>query len=427
MKEKLIQYLNTATLTQSLLTSSATILNGALGMVFYILIGRILGPSDFGVLMFSIAVLVMLADIANLGTDTGLIRFIGKTNTTDKNIVLKFLKLTFEIRFLIWLVIVIIGVSLSPIIAQKILNKPEFTLPLQLVSVGVGGMLFFSFITSSLQALQHFWGWSLISIGLNFLRVVVIVSLFYLMLLTTTVTLVIYISLPFLFFLIGLVMLPNFLKIKGETSVAKEFFHYNKWVAIFVLLAAISSRVDTFIIGKLLSNYDLGIYSAANQLVSVIPQLVLAIAVVVAPKLASFDNHQKALIYLKKLQILVTIICLIGILLSPLAYFIVPALFGSEYLESINIFMILYFAQLIFLFSLPAHQSIFYYFGKPLLFVWIALIHLLIVSLGGWYMVSNFGLIGAAYTVLIGMISNFIIPAIWVINKFGLESKNKYV
>jgi len=36
----------------------------------------------------------------------------------------------------------------------------------------------------------------------------------------------------------------------------------------------------------------------------------------------------------------------------------------------------------------------------------------------GWVLISNYGYIGAAATVLAGSISSLIIPGIWALNKF---------
>lgn len=418
MKDRFIQYFNSTILQQSFLTTTATFINGTLGMIFYILLIRLLEPSDFGIFSFAVVSLIMISDIASLGTDTGLIRFIGRSINLENTLVLKYLKLTLELRILSAVIIGIVGFFLAHFIANQILHKPEFALPLQLVAVGIGGSLLFTFITASLQALQKYWSWSIISILLNFFRIVFVLGIFYVSSIDVISSLIIYIVLPFIGFLAGMLFLPKFLNVKNEESIAKDFFHYNKWVAMVILFSAISSRLDTFLIGKLLSNYDLGIYSAANQLVSVIPQLVMAVAVVVAPKLSGFDTAQKAISFLKKLQVFVGTICIVGLLLSPFFYYLIPLIFGDAYLASRSIFLILFFAQLVFLFSLPIHQSVFYYFGRPQLFIWTSLIHILIIGLGGWFFIYNYGVMGASIIVLIGAISNFIIPTIWVMNEF---------
>ena len=81
-------------------------------------------------------------------------------------------------------------------------------------------------------------------------------------------------------------------------------------------------------------------------------------------------------------------------------------------------FVILLFAQAVFLVSIPVHTSIFYYFSKPKVFVFVGALHLVLVSFLGWLLISRFGYVGAALTMLVGNIFNFIAPGIWVLKEF---------
>ena len=219
--------------------------------------------------------------------------------------------------------------------------------------------------------------------------------------------------------------LPKFFDVENEKEVAGEFFRYNIWIALFTLVAAFGGRVDTLLSTSLLSLHDVGIYSSALQLSSIIPQIVFAIGTVVAPKLAGFDSDLKAKLYLKKVQIFTIFMAIFGIAVGiPLSKFIIPILYGGSYLQAIGPFIVLLFAQAIFLISVPAHTSIFYYFEYPKLFVFISFGNILITVGAGWYLISNYGFMGAAYAVLLGNIFNFIVPGLWVLAKFR-HSKNE--
>ncbi|MDO8619133.1 MAG: oligosaccharide flippase family protein [Candidatus Daviesbacteria bacterium] len=418
MKDQFLQIFQTATLKQSVLTIVSTILNGALGISFYIILARNLGPSSFGIFALAVISLTLISDITNLGTDTGLIRFVGKYFSKESGIALKFLKLGLEVKIFSWLVILMFGLLLTPFVAESIFLKSELIIPLRLSLIGAGGALLFSFSTSAVQAYQKFLTWSWLTVGTNGLRLAVLFCMILVGSLNLYTGLWIYIAIPFLGFLISLLILPKFLFVKNELTVASEFFHYNKWVALFIIVAAISSRLDTYLVARFLPTSSIGIYSAASQVAGVIPQLVFAIATVVAPKLASFTTKAQVITYLKKLQILVLGLAGLGLLFLPAVFFVIPFLFGQAYESSIHIFIILFIAQLIFLISLPVHQAIFYYFAKPAVFVVVSLIHLLIVSILGFLMVTRYGLEGAALTVLVGSISNLVIPSIWVIVRF---------
>jgi len=219
---------------------------------------------------------------------------------------------------------------------------------------------------------------------------------------------------------IGLLLIsPKFLKAKKEFTVAREFFGYNKWVAAFTILAAISSRLDTFISARLLSSVDLGLYSAANQMVKLVPMIVAAMGTVIAPKMAGIDSVEKLITYIKKTQVMVIAVAVVGLSLSPLAIWLIPLLLGGEYVGAGPIFLILLTAMLSFLISVPTHMAIIYYYSKPSFFFWLSIVHLLIIAILGWFLTSKYGTIGAATTVLLGQVVNFVIPLLWVLRKIN--------
>lgn len=411
--------LQTATFRQSQITIVGTVVNGVLGALFYVFLARWLGPADFGLLVVSITTLTLLADMADLGTNTGLVRFVSSNAVKNYDQALKFLKLSLEIKLLVWLTVLVVGFFLSPFLASEIFKKTELVLPLRLSMVGVGGALLFSYVTSSLQSFQRFFAWSVINVATNLLRLGLILMLAFYQTLNLTTGLISYIALPFLGFFLGLALLPTraMLASSLEFSVSKQFFQYNVWVALFTVMAAISSRLDTFLNARLLSSYEVGIYGAANQLVQVVPQLVGALGVVAAPKFASFQSTKVMLTYFKKFQTLVLGLSLLGTLAIPVSFYVIPFVYGKDYAFAVLPFIILLLAMLTFLISVPIHSSIIFYFGKPQVFVWVAIGHLSIISILGYFMISNYGVVGAAITVLIGMLFNFFAPLIWFLSK----------
>ena len=418
--EKIRQALKSATVRQSAVISTATIINGLLGVAFYILTARFLGPENFGVLVVALTTLTLIADMAAIGTDTGIVKFVGQHYARDRAKALKFLKLGLEIKFIVGLAVLILGWIFVPFVAESLLTKPELIMPLRLAIIGAFATLLFTFATSSLQAIQKFWTWGAVNVSSNALRLGIVVVLFSFNLLNVDSVLALYILCVALGFVVSLFFLPNFFKAKNENTLAKEFLHYNKWVAAFIMIAAVSGRLDTFISTRLLSLKDVGIYGVATGLAVIGAQVVSGITTVVAPKLASMDTDRKAIDYLKKLQVLVIVLGVLAVVVGiPAGYFIIPAFYGAEYLASFVPLAILIVAQAIFLISIPAHSATIYYFSYAKLFVYISIVHLLIIGGLGWALISNYGYVGAAVTVLIGNVSNLVIPGVWVLNKFN--------
>ena len=418
MRKQISAIFATNTLRQSAVTFSGTVINGALGALFYILVARFLGPISFGLFSVAITVLTLIGDIGDLGTNTGLVRFVGKYLRRNPNKAKKFLKLGLEVKIAVSLLIIFVGFIFAPVISEKIFLRTELAVPLRFAFVGICTYLLFSYITYSFQAMQKFWWWSGLQVLTNFLRVVGIVFLLLGGALNLDRVMIVYILVPFLGFVLGVNFLPkNFFQVKNEISVSKEFFHYNKWVAAFSLVAAIAARLDIFISARLLSAVDLGLYSAAGQLVQIVPQIAGALGTVIAPKMAEMGNIKGLVLYLKKTQFMVLGIAFLGLASIPLFSYLIPILYGKAYLGSVPIFVILLIAMLVFLISIPIHNVVFYYFSKPALFFWLSVGHLAIIAFLGWYLILRFGAVGGAATVLVGTTFNFIVPAFWVIRK----------
>ena len=356
-----------------------------------------------------------------MGTDTGLVNFVSRYTRKEPERAKKFLKLGLKVKLLVWIFVLAFGISFSDKIANFFFNKPELSHPLRIGFFGVGSFLLFSFVTHSLQAYQKFISWSAIQVGTNSLRVIFLFILFLFFGLRLNSALWLYVLIPLAGFFIGLFLVSaSFLKVKNENSVAREFFKYNGWVAAFTLIAAFGARIDTFISARLLSPTDLGIYSAANQLVKIVPMIVGALGTVIAPKMAEMGSVKKLVKYIKKTQALVLGLALLGTISIPLVLFFIPILFGVEYLKSGSLFIVLLLAMLVFLISVPIHLAVFYYFSYPKLFFWLSLVHLILVSILSWNLISIYGAMGAAIAVLVGQIFNFIIPAVWVVRKIQL-------
>ena len=415
--------LATSTLRQSGVTFVGTLVNGVFGAVFYILTARALGPASFGLMSIVISVATLTATFSDFGVDTGLVRFVSSSLKKDRERANRFLKLSIKTKLISGTALTIIGIVLSDFIAASVFQKPELVPGLRIGFTAVLTYLLLGFVVNTLKSMQKFVLWSVVQIGANLLRLIIIGGLFVAGVLTINSSVWVYSLTLLAGAVFGFIFFvpKDFLKVGGESKVAKEFFHYNKWIASFTIVAAVSSKLDTFIAARLLSASDVGLYAAANQLVYIVPQIVGALGTVFAPKMAEMAGTN-IVPYLKKTQLMVFVLAGLGIFGIPIVTFLVPIIFGAEYLASIPLFVVLLFAMLIFLLSVPINNAILYYFSYPKLFFWLALGHLCIIGSVGWVLISNYGALGAAFTVLIGAIYNFLVPVVWVLRRLKKEN-----
>lgn len=417
-RSDILKVVNTSTFRQTAATFIFTVVNGLLGMIFYIFSARYLGPSDFGEFTLLIVFLALVTDIGNLGINSGIVNFVSKYIKSDSAKAWKYLKLALCSKLTISIIIIILGYLVSPFLAEVIFNKPQLTVSFRISFLGIVASWLFSFSTSHLQATQKFIGWGLIQIFSNSFRLIMIIYFYTSDKLNINSALVCY-TFPLLAgFIISFIGSSlKFIREKIDKNIYSEFFNFNKWVAVSGGISALSSRTDTFILGRIASTYDLGLYSAANQLVQVVPQIISAIGTVVAPKFASYNDNKKMFSYLKKLQFMVTGIAGVLLISTPIVKPIINSFYGSEYENSYKIFVILVIGMSVFLLSIPIHNAIIYYYQYPRLFSYLSVLNLLIVGISAYYLTKYFGVSGTAYAVLLGNLVNLIVPLLWFIKR----------
>lgn len=369
--------------------------------------------------MIAVTTAVLIADITDIGINTGVVRFVTKALTSSKVEAFEYLKLGLIVKLMVWVIVLAGGLLLAPFASVYLFKKLELVEPLKISMIGVGGISLLFIAISALQAFQRFFIYSLIQVFTNLVRILGLSFLIYAGLLSLKSSILVYSLIPFVGFFMALTFLPikKIFVAKWNFKKLQEMFSFNKWVAFFTIIAAISSKMDIFLNAKLLSSFDVGVYAAANQLVFVVPQIISSLGAVAAPKFASFQDKNIMLAFFKKLQLFVFGICAVGLLVIPFSFYIIPLIYGAEYQSSVSVFIILFLAMLIFLISLPVHTSIIYYFSRPDIFVWVNTSHLIIMLGVGFVMISNFGILGTAITVLIGSLFNFIAPLIWFLIK----------
>ena len=394
-------------------------------MVFFILLARLLGPTSFAFLAISIAVITITSDLADLGVNNSLVRFIPLHIKHDRALAYKFLKLGLEVKLIIWVLFILLGGLLLPLISTQILKRSELLPFLYITLFGTGGVMLFSYAVSAIQSLEKFWHWSSLFIVTNLVRLLVIVLLALVGVLSSANSLLVYSLVPFLGFGLALFFLPTkeFLSAKRSLSVAKEFFSYGKWITVITGCFVLLSRIDIFLNVRYSSIQQTGIYSSASQLAMIMPQLIGALGVVIAPKFASFRDSRAMMGYFKKVQVLVISIAALILLVLPIGAILLPLFLGPMYRDAFPIFAILVIASLISLISIPMQDSIRYFYQKPKLLAGTFIIQLVAVLLLGMYLGNLYQSLGIAFAVLISSFFNFIVTLLIFLSLTGRRAR----
>lgn len=401
----------------TLVVLTGTIINAAIGGAFFILAPRILGPQDYGLFAVVMSTGIMVANLANLGIDTGILRFINQENQKSRRI----LKLALEAYLWIGLATIIFGFLLAKPLAN-ILGNSSLTPLLRIAFSGVIFILITDFFVAALQTRKQFINASLVNIVSNVARLSILAFAAYFF------TVDVY-FLTFLFFFItvvsavvGKLFVPfDFLKTQGHYQEFKKFFAFNSWIAASLAISSIP--IDNYLLVKLAGPIATGIYAAPFKILSIVDQLSGNFSRVLAPRLTSFDSHKKAIDFTKKTIPIVLIVSIPFILAALAAQPIVKLLLGDQYLPSAVIFRIIAIGSVFtFATSIPV-SLIVYYFGQSKITFFITSILVLLWASLNRLLIPEYQEIGAAWAYFAAEFAAFALFSLYVIWKF-LKKEN---
>ncbi len=407
----MVNIIKSKTSRHSIISLGTTIINGILGLLFYIALARLLGPTEFGNILLVITLIIVCSDIADFGVNSGVVNFVSKHRGEDKSY-------SYLISALLSKIVVggIVSISiflLAGLIANLFFQKNDLAGLFMIGSGGILGMMLFSFSTSALQAMQKYGSWSVLLIGSNLLRIAAIFSLLATNSLSVETAMISYILMPYLFFVLSFFYLPvrKILTAKEIKQTAKSLFSFSSWVGGSNILWVLLTKSDTFLLGRLVTSFQLGIYGLATQLTIAVPQLISAFAAVLAPRFAAFSDKREMNLFLRKFTFIISGLILLMLICLPLVWYLIPFVLGNSYLDSYPVFVILLLGASLLLLATPMHEAIRYYFQKPHLFLGIYGIQLILLVVLGLDLTPKLGIMGMSYAVLIANLVNLLLSA----------------
>jgi O-antigen/teichoic acid export membrane protein len=388
------------TAQDSFVMISGDLLVAAIGFISSLIVIKSLGPTDYGLLAISMAVMGATSQVLDLGIRTSAVRFISLYLKTDKEKAKTMLEVVFRLRLIIGLITFAGGFLLAETLAVKLFNKPELINLLRLAFMGCFGALIYDFVLTDLQAHQSFKKLAGLGVIVNFIKVILIIFLVLIQTVTISKVLTVYILTPFLGFLIGsLLIRREFMKTKGNCGQSlRTLFQFSKWVMISYVFAALYNRAEVFLLAHFEESTTVGIYSAAHTLVLPVTLLCLPLTKVLLPKVTSLATIPELSEYLNTSIKLLT---LMGILMVPY-YFLAPfitELIGNRYLGAIPVFRILFFNALIIGLAAPI-VIILYSLNKPHVIAFINIGQFCFSFTANYFVIPYFGAVGAAVVTL---------------------------
>lgn len=374
-------------------------------------IARYLGPENYGVLNYSIAFVGIFSFIASLGVDGILNRELIKTPEKRDEL----LGTAFRLK--------LIGgaIAFCLTILSVILFQSNYLIKLLVV------LFSFTFITQSMGVISIYFQ-SEVKSKNNVKAIIVatiitsILKIAVILLDKGVIWLVFVFTLDSLWYGVGIVRAYKHsgLKIKSwhfNNTLAKDMLK-NSWPLMLASAAGfIYLKIDQVMIGYMLGNYKVGIYAAAVKLVEVwyfLPVILCSslFPAIINAKKTSIEIYK---FRLENFYILMAIIPIVmAIPITLLAKPIIQIIFGSGYLESVNILRIYAWSSFGLFLGWAMNQ---YLMSENLVktIFWLNFTAMVVNIVLNLIFIPKFGLIGSAWATLV---SYLIFPlGVYIIKK----------
>jgi len=395
-----LEFLKTKTIKDSAVVSGGMVFSTLLSAATIFLLARWLGPGDFGLYAASLAIAVIVTDSLELAISGSVVNFGAKNNASSQ----KLIKYGLILKLALGLGLGILAAVLAKPVSGWI--NPALNQPFYLVALIIPLNFLMRFPRSVLQSQRRFWADSSLEVITSLGRFLSVAGFYFSGSLTVITGLWAYLSGAVAALMIGSALISwKFLKERIDQETRRHFFQFQKWLTIGFILAAIHGRMDTAILLKLAGPAATGIYQAAFRFFMPVMQLAAALSLVFAPRFASFVTRQEARIYLKKAAKLTLLLGLGVLLMLPLAPWLVSLIFGSAYSGAVLPARILSLGFALFIVMAPFTAYLIYSVNRTRVFALINFLQLLLLLILDYWLIPNFGAVGAAIASAVTLIS----------------------
>lgn len=309
---------------------------GMAGYIFHFMMGRYLGPKEYGILGSILAIIYIITVITNV-IQTSITNFTSKFKTENKYGKINFLLKTSLRKIGMYsLILAIIFVIITPLLGKFL--KVEDIKPIYILSSFIIISLLLPIIRGVLQGTQHFSALSFNYLIEGLTKVIVGVIIILLGLRVNGAVIAIVAS-YFIPLLAGFIPLKHILKINPESFETRKVYFYSIPVLITIAIITLTYSVDVLLVKHFFSETEAGYYAALALLGKIIFFLATPIIFVMFPKITEMRQNGKD--YKSLLYKSIIILSLISIPMN-LFYFIFPKLtvtllFGADYIAIVPI------------------------------------------------------------------------------------------
>ena len=343
------------------------IVSAFLGFLFTLIIARGLSVGDFGVFSAVNNLVTIISSVADIGISAGLVSFVASfTAKGDKENAWRYLKASLVARLVVVSLLSLALLAFAPIVAKRLLASSDINMVYWSVVLSFG-LMFWGYFPSALQAYKRFVASISVDISLGIIRVLAVGSFFFAGALTLSTSFISFTLGTIMAVVSGLIFLGvSFLIIDTPGEVYSKLLRFSGWVGVNRIVSAISGRIDLQMLAVFMGAEVVGQYSIAQRLALFVTVLISSFSVVLATRLAAFDDREKEKGYVIK-STLATLLIVIGVIVwIIIARPFISLLFGIKYLPAVPIFQAFAASMVPFILATTPVTAIIYSMKKPI-------------------------------------------------------------
>jgi O-antigen/teichoic acid export membrane protein len=338
-----------------------------LGLVFTIILARLLKPELFGVYGLTISVVSIFLTFADLGINTALVRYIS-SSLKNKEKAASYYKYLFKIKITLTLVIALILILIANPLSVFIFKKPELFYILLVSSIYLILSSLMDFFESLFYSFNEI-NYVTIKEAIFQISRILIVFLFLFFIAKTVLSL-------FLAFIVTNILVLLYLLIMSRRRYKflfgskkypskkekKKIFSYIFYLTLANLSSIFFFNIDAILLGIFVEVSYVGFYKAAYSIAAAIAGL-MAITNMLFPIFSSLNDEQSKYVFKKILHYLAVLAFPATFGLALVAKPFIIILYGKDYLPAVLPMYVLSFLILISIANI--YPTFFSARGKP--------------------------------------------------------------
>ena len=300
-----------------------------------VFLARHLGPDNFGILNYLLAILFLFVSISSLGVNPVLVNEIVKKRRNSMPSLIN----SYYLRFLISLISYFLFLLIIYTLNNNIIYH-NYSLILGVIIILKSCEVLFSFFEA-----KSFSKYIVISQSVGFF---ISASMILFIVINAIDNIYIYyalvLDLVIVFILINVFYFINFKNhfYKFNFIIIKRLISKSLPVLISTLSILLYMRIDQIMIKEMLNEYQLGIYSVSVRYIEIFHFIPKIIMISILPVILTSRNYYVKLLGINSVMNKISLILIIFIFLS--SDIVIPLIFSDTYIESINITKILSFS-----------------------------------------------------------------------------------